>query len=117
MKTIALAALLFVTTSVNAVWINATGKVEEVWTYATNNTVLVKLSVAGRDVEECSNKTMFAISKGITEEARSRMYSMLLSAQSKGNLVTVSFNDVGSCESWDADPAAFRKIYRVINKA
>ena len=98
---------------VHAVWLSTTAKVEHITTYATTETVLVTLSKDGADITECSNKTAFAISKDLSSEARSRMYSMLLSAQTTGRDVVVSYNDVGNCEPWGSNANAYRKIVRM----
>ena len=96
-----------------AAWISATGKVDRVVTYGHNNTILVYLSSHGKAVTECSNTNGFAISKSIESEARSRMYSMILAAQALGREVTVSYNDAGGCEPWDANSSVYRKITRL----
>ena len=94
-------------------WLDVTSKVDRLVTYAHNNTVLVYLSKTGSDVTACSNKTGFAISKTIEPEARARMYSMLLAAQASDRDVTVTYNDTGNCEPWDAGETVFRKIVRL----
>ena len=96
-----------------AAWITASGKVTDLYTYASRETVLVKLDVNGADVAECSNKTFFAISKDISEEARARMYSTLLAAKVSGSTVSLAFNDVGGCEPWDSNPSVYRVITRI----
>ena len=103
----------FIACNSHAVWLNTAGKITSLTTYATTNTILVTLSNPGTDVEQCSNKTTFAISKDINAEARARMYSMLLAAQTSDRTVTVSYNDVGNCEPWDANLNAYRKITRL----
>ncbi|TRY28671.1 DUF5992 family protein [Aliiglaciecola sp. M165] len=97
----------------DAAWLNTTGTVSDVITYASTETVLVVLSSNGAPVEECSNTTTFAISKSISEEARARMFSILLAAKTTGSSVTLSYNDVGGCEPWDANSSAYRKITRL----
>ncbi|GLX84527.1 hypothetical protein tloyanaT_07790 [Thalassotalea loyana] len=110
-KLISVAALLFSFNS-NAAWIDASGAVTSLVTYASTETVLVTLSNAGKDTG-CANKVTFAISKDISSEARARMYSMLLAAQSTGRSVVVTYNDTGGCEPWDANQNAYRKIVRL----
>jgi len=118
-KLVACTAFIFIAAAfsngVFAAWLNVTGKVTSINTYASRETVLVNLDNAGAEVAECSNKTTFAISKGISAEARARMYSLLLAAQSANRKVRIAFNDVGSCESWDAATSVYRKIQRVNN--
>ena len=98
-----------------AVWLNVKGKVTSIYTYASRETIIVSLDNVGANVAECSNKTAFAISKSISAEARSRMYSLLLAAHSANREVTIAFNDVGGCEPWDANASAYRRIARVNN--
>lgn len=87
--------------SSDAVWLNTGGKVTGLITYAHTETILVTISNPGADVAECSSKGVFAISSSVSEEARTRMYAMLLSAQATGRNVTISYNDVGNCEPWE----------------
>jgi hypothetical protein len=97
----------------NAAWLNTSGTVDRITTYYHRETVLIRLSSNGVDVPACSNNTTFAISKDISPEARARMFAMLLSAQATGREVTVTYSDAGSCESWDSNPSAYRRILRL----
>jgi len=112
-KLVTFVFLCVLSTSANAVWLNSTGKITGIITYAGKETILINISASGADVEECLNKNTFAISSSISPEARARMYSMLLSAQATGRNVTVSYNDVGSCEPWDSNSSVYRKIVRL----
>ncbi len=113
MKYMILVVLLTLSTTSNARWLDVSGNVTHLVTYAHNETILVTLDNTGNDVLECSNKVTFAISKTMSPEGRSRMYSLLLAAKTSGSRVTVSYNDVGNCEPWDANPNAYRKITRL----
>ena len=115
MKKIIIFTLLFTPLNSFAAWINTSGTVVDIVTYGHTNTILVNLSSNGTVVGECSNNASFAISKDIDEEARSRMYSMLLAEKAANQQVTVSYNDDRGCEPWDATPKAFRKIVRLRN--
>jgi len=97
----------------NAAWIDTSGKVTSIITYAHTDTIIVNISAVGTDVTECSNKASFVISKSIGSEARTRMYSMLLSAQATGRTVVLAYNNTGGCEPWDANANAYRKIVRL----
>lgn len=97
----------------SAAWIEASGKITNMMTYATNNTILVTISSAGTPVDECSNNSSFAVSKSMDEEARSRMFAMLLAAKASGASVTIAYNDVGQCEPWGSNSSAYRKIQRL----
>jgi hypothetical protein len=110
--TVFLIALVFSTYS-NASWIDTSGKVSSIITYAHIDTIIVNISSAGIDVAECANKTSFVISKSISSEARTRMYSMLLSAQATGRTVVLAYNNTGGCEPWGANANAYRKIVRL----
>jgi hypothetical protein len=112
-KKIAFFALLLMSASSHAVWLNTAGKVTHIITYAGRETILVNISSDGSPVAECSNKTTFAISASISEEARARMYAMLLSAQATGRDVVLSYNDVGGCEPWGSNASVYRKIVRM----
>ena len=105
--------MLFVTVNSHAAWIEASGTVNNIMTYSTTNTVLVNLSSNGASVDECSNSSTFAISKSASEEARERMFAMLLAAKTTGTKVTVAYNDVGGCEPWGASPNVYRTITRM----
>ncbi|MEI8594390.1 hypothetical protein [Photobacterium sp. Hal280] len=94
-------------------WIDTTGKVLNIATYAATETILVFLDNNGQDVAECSDKHVFAISNTLSSEARSRMYSMLLAAKTAGTSITVSYTNVGSCEAWDSNNSVFRRIMRL----
>lgn len=94
-------------------WVDTTGKVLNIATYANTETVLVFLDNNGQDVAECSNKQAYAISNTLSSEARSRMYSMLLAAKTAGTPITVSYTNVGSCEAWDSNNSVFRRIMRL----
>ena len=113
MKILLTSFLLCWSVSSYASWTDTGGQVVSLVTYAHTNTILVTLSKDGTDVEACSNKKTFAISKDIGEEQRTRMYSMLLAAQAVGRDVVVSYNRVGNCEPWDANPSGYRKIVRL----
>lgn len=97
----------------SATWITASGKVESIVTYAHTETILVNITTSGTDVAECSNKKTFAISSNVSAEGRARMYSMLLSAQATDRTVTLSFLDVGGCESWFSTQNVYRRIARL----
>lgn len=103
----------FLSSSVYAYWIDASGKVASIIHYAHTDTILVKLDVPGAEVLDCSSKTDFAISKSIPEERRSKMYSFLLAAKMSGTPVTLSFSHSGSCEPWDSNPSVYRMITRL----
>jgi len=96
-----------------ASWLDTSGKVTQLVTYMHNETILVTLSASGAKVAECSNTQTFAISASMSAEGRSRMYAMLLSAQTTGRTITVSYNESGSCEAWDANQNAYRRIVRL----
>ena len=119
MKNLSAVLLALSTFSANAVWLNTTGEVKHIATYGTKNTILVTLgdsngeTLAGRAVSACSNTTSFAISHNISEEARNRMFSMLLAAKASGQKVTLAYNDVGNCEPWDSNSSVYRKIVRI----
>ena len=104
-------ALLFSVNS-HAVWVNVTGTVVNMVTYAHTDTILVTLSVPGQDVVECVNKTQFAISSTMTEERRARIFAMLLSAKASETPVTIAYNDVGSCEAYGSTTNAYRRVLR-----
>lgn len=96
-----------------AAWLSTSGKVESIVTYSKTNTVLVALTSSGQEVEECSNKTIFAISKDLVPEARNRMFSMLLASEASDADITVSYLNSGGCEPWDSSPNVYRKIVRM----
>lgn len=106
-------ATMFFFASINvdaAIWITASGTVEKIITYAHTETILVNISVDGANVGECTSKSTFAISASNSPEGRARMYSMLLSAQATGRVVTLSFLNEGGCEPWGSAPNIYRKI-------
>ncbi|MBD8513360.1 hypothetical protein IFO68_11805 [Photobacterium sp. CAU 1568] len=94
-------------------WVDTTGKVLNIATYATTETVLVFLDNNGQDVAECSDKQAFAISNTLSSEARARMYSMLLAAKTAGTPITVAYTKVGSCEAWGSNNSVYRRIMRL----
>lgn len=104
---------LFLSQGVYAYWIDASGKVTSIITYAHTDTILIKLEVAGTEVPECGNKSDFAISKSVPEERRSKMYALLLAAKMSGTPVTVSFSHSGNCEPWDSNSSVYRMITRL----
>lgn len=104
---------LFLSKGVYAYWVDASGKVTSIITYAHTDTILVKLEVAGTEVPECDNKSDFAISKSVPEERRSKMYALLLAAKMSGTPVTVSFSHSGNCEPWDSNSSVYRMITRL----
>lgn len=112
-KLIVFVFLYILSTSANATWLNSSGKIVNIITYANKEAILVTISTNGIDVAECSNKSVFAISASISSEARARMYSMLLSAQATGRNITVAYNDVGGCEPWDSNSSVYRRINRL----
>tara|TARA_R110002060_G_scaffold29939_3_gene40390 strand:+ start:1181 stop:1447 length:267 start_codon:yes stop_codon:yes gene_type:complete len=87
--------------------------VSSIITYAHTDTIIVNISSVGVDVAECANKASFVISKSISSEARTRMYSMLLSAQATGRTLVVAYSNTGGCEPWDANASVYRKIVRL----
>ncbi|WP_096087865.1 hypothetical protein [Agaribacterium haliotis] len=98
----------------NAYWLEASGEVASLNIYASNNTILVNLKdVDGDDVDECANKTTFAVSKSLEPEARARMYAYLLAAKTAGARVTLAFNHEGGCEPWGSKSDVYRKIQRL----
>jgi len=113
MKYLITLVLLCMSTFSNAAWINVSGKITNLSTYANTETILVTLDNHGRNIEECSNKTTFAISNSISAEARARMYANLLAAKTAKNTVTIAYSEVGSCEPWDSNPSGYRKILRL----
>lgn len=96
-----------------AAWLSTSGKVESIVTYSKTNTVLVALTSSGQEVEECSNRTIFAISKDLVPEARNRMFSMLLASEASDTDITVSYINSGGYEPWDSSPNVYRKIVRM----
>lgn len=94
-------------------WVEASGTVEEIALYDHTDTVLVTLSSHGMPVAECSNTVRFALSKHSNTERRNRFMSVLLMAQASGQSVTIAYNESGSCEPWDANPAVFRIVKRL----
>jgi len=113
MKYLFFLTLLLASINSYAVWINTSGTVESIITYSGRETILVGLSSDGTDVEDCSSKTTFAISKDMSEEGRARMYSMLLTAKTTGETVTLSYSDTGGCEEWDSNTNVYRRIVRL----
>lgn len=113
MRSLIVAFLFSWSAAANAAWLNVSGKVENIITYAHTETILVNISANGASVDACSNATTFAISKDISPEARARMYAMLLAAQSTERTVVVSFREVEGCEPWDSNPSAYRQIVRL----
>lgn len=113
MKYLLGATLLIFSSVSQASWIEASGKVTSLMTYSSTETVLVTLTSEGSPVEQCSNTTTFAISKSASEESRSRMFAMLLTAKTAGTTVAVAFNSSGGCEPWGANPEAYRIIKRL----
>jgi hypothetical protein len=108
-----LVVFLFLPQGVYAYWVDASGKVTSIVTYAHTDTILVKLEVSGTEVAECSNKSEFAISKSVPDERRSKMYALLLAAKMSGTPVTVSYSHSGSCEPWDSNSSVYRMITRL----
>lgn len=106
-------SLLVVSNATFAAWIDVSGNVTSIVTYGHRETILVSLSSAGAEVGGCMNKTGFAISQTMSPEGRARMYAMLLAAKTTDTPVTISYNDVGNCEPWDANQAVYRKITRL----
>ncbi len=113
MKFITAIFLLMFSLHSEARWLDVSGKVLYLVTYANTNTILVTLDQQGSDVSECSSKDTFAISRGLDPEARSRMYSLLLAAKVSDTPVVISFNEVGNCESWSSTQNVYRKITRL----
>ncbi len=111
-KFMCLLALVF-STNTSAAWLEAGGKVVGLATYSSSETILVTLSANGSPVAECSNKSTFAISKTMSEEARARMYAMVLAAKAAGTIITVAYNETGSCEPWGSAPSVYRQIKRM----
>lgn len=106
--------LLVSSFNVYALWLDTTSQVQNIITYATSNKILVSLKNAnGADVVACSNRSQFIISSTDSEEARNRMYSMLLAAQMSGSSVTISYSKVGNCEAWGNTPNVYRRITRL----
>ncbi|WNO10318.1 hypothetical protein [Teredinibacter sp. KSP-S5-2] len=105
--------ICFLSMNCFAAWKNVGGKVKSITTYATTETILVTISSHGEDVPECSNKSVFAISKDISSEARARMYSMLLAARATDRSVTLAYNHEGNCEPWGSNQDAYRRITRM----
>jgi hypothetical protein len=112
-KLITAFSLLIAPQQCMASWLDVSGKVTNIITYAHTETILVNLDVSGANVVECSNSRTFAISSTISAEGRSRMYAMLLSAQATGRSITVSYNSAGGCEAWGATPNTYRRIVRL----
>ncbi len=94
-------------------WFDTSGKVVSIITYAHTETILVNLDNSGTNVTECSSSATFSISKSMTPETRTRMYSMLLAAQASDRTVVISYNETGGCESWYATASAYRSITRL----
>lgn len=113
MKFILASMLLLISAPGYAAWLEASGKIESIATYASNETILVTLSSPGKAVPACSNTTTFAISRSISAEARARMFSMLLAARAAGANITVAFDEAGGCEPWDANTNVYRIIKRM----
>lgn len=113
MKYVLTMLTLLVSISANAGWVDSTGTVKNIITYAHTETILVQLSVSGINVAECSNKTTFAISAQMSSEGRARMYSMLLSSQTTGRPVVVAVLDTDGCESWFSTQNVYRRIARI----
>lgn len=110
--------LLVVSHYSHAGWVEASGKVSSIMTYSTTDTILINLTsdgspVNGKAVDECSNKTTFAIPRSTTEEARSRMYAMALAAKAAGTTIVLAFDEVGGCEPYGPNPSAYRTIRRM----
>ncbi|MEM9101700.1 MAG: hypothetical protein AAGB12_05200 [Pseudomonadota bacterium] len=105
--------LILFSTNTFARWLDTSGTVTSITTYAGTETILVSISSEGTDIEECSNSTAFAISASLSSEARARMYAMLLAAQASNRTVVISYNDVGGCEPWDGAQNVFRQIVRL----
>ncbi|WP_062567159.1 hypothetical protein [Pseudoalteromonas arabiensis] len=96
-----------------AVWISATGKVENMSIYSSTR-ILVKLeNQNGAPVQACSNNEFFIIPAGYSEDSRDRMYSTLLAAKMAGATVSISYEDVGNCEPWGVTPNVYRRIVRL----
>ncbi|WP_028876996.1 hypothetical protein [Teredinibacter turnerae] len=108
---------LIISPLANAGWIYTTGKIEKLVSYAHTETILVYLDKTGTNVEECSNKEVFALSSAMSVEGRARMFSMLLSAQARDEEITLSFLDVGGCEAWFSTPDVYRRIALVTAKS
>ena len=110
--TVVFLGLLFFSTSANAAWLVSTGKVEILLIYPKTQ-ILVKLSNNGSPIPACSNKEYFSISSTYSEEARNRMFSTLLAAKMAGKDVSISYNDVDNCDSWDSVSNVYRKVTRI----
>jgi len=96
-----------------AAWLDTSGTVVGITTYASTETILITLSANGRDVQECASKNVFAIGKDLSVEARARMYSMLLAAQATGRTVVVSYSEADGCEPWGSTQNVYRRIVRL----
>jgi hypothetical protein len=97
----------------NAAWVEASGEVNRIMTYATTDTILITLSSSGTSVPDCSNTSEFAISKSASEESRARMYAMALAAKTAGTTITVAYEESGGCEPWGSNTSVYRTIRRM----
>lgn len=97
----------------NAAWIEASGKVTQIMTYYSTDTVLVNLSSSGEPVIACSDTSTFAIPNTASDESRSRMFAMLLAAKTAGTNITIAYDEVGGCEPWGSNSSAYRTIRRM----
>ncbi|KPZ73121.1 hypothetical protein J8L86_12545 [Shewanella sp. MMG014] len=113
MKVFTVIILLLASSSSHAIWLNTTGKVASIVTYAGRDTVLVNLDNHGTAVAECANNSTFAISLHNSIEQRARMFAILLAAKASDKSVIISYSDTGGCEAWDSNPSAYRKITRL----
>ena len=75
-KAIACLFMLTVSNFACAAWIEASGTVNRIATYAHTDTVLVYLDGGGTQVAECTNKTVFAISGSMLSERRWRLRAL-----------------------------------------
>ncbi len=112
-RLIATLMLLCISFASQAVWLNTSGKVTGITTYAGRDTVLITLDSPGTTVSECASDSVFAIGHDYSAEQRARMYAMFLAAQASDRRVTVSYNDTGNCEPWGSTPSVYRRIVRM----
>jgi hypothetical protein len=107
--------LIMASKSVLAGWNNTSGTVSSINNYAHTDTVLIKLSSLGEDVEACGNKDTFAIDGALPESRRNQIYSALLAAKASGKSVTLAYDDTGNCIAYGSNPSAYRGIVRIIH--
>ncbi|MCG7560746.1 MULTISPECIES: hypothetical protein [Pseudoalteromonas] len=115
MKKLILGCAMLIAGQAQAAWLTAGGSIDTIVVYANTNTILVTLQAGTSNLNnKCTTKSpTLAISSGLTEERRNRMYSMLLAKKASGQAVSLTYDSTAACEPWDSNSSAYSRILRM----